>query len=113
MQEGFLSLALSLCLVGSAAGQSSLLPSHPITIAGVTPDIASAGQEIVLLKKWTQDYQEWRAWYLQWRNRPEPGMFSTHARRVPPAPPAWLPSLCAGPTGDAGPVADACAALRE
>jgi hypothetical protein len=48
---------------------------------------------MVLLRQWTHDYQEWRDWYLQWRNRPEPGMFSSRARQEPPVPPAWLPSM--------------------
>jgi hypothetical protein len=114
MRDGFLSMALSLCLVASVAAQSpSPLPSRPVIVSGFTPIGVSAGQQVALLQKWTHDYQEWRDWYLQWRNRPEPGVFSSRARRAPPAPPAWLPSICAEATEDAGPVAEACAAWRE
>jgi hypothetical protein len=113
-RDGFLSLALSLCVVASAAGQSSsVLPSRPVTLPDFGQIAVPAGQQLVLLTQWTHDYQEWRAWYLQWRNRPEPGVFSARARRDPPVPPPWLPSLCAEPVGDAGLLADACADWRE
>ena len=113
MREGFLSLALSLCVVTSAVAQSSLLPSRPVIVPNPTPAVVSAAQLMALLKQWTHDYREWRTWYLQWRNRPEPGIFKTRDRREPPVPPAWLPSLCAEQLEDAGLVAEACAAWRE
>jgi hypothetical protein len=114
MRDGFLSLTLSLCLGASAWAQSSSpLPSRPVVVPGFAPMAVSAGQQMLLLRQWTHDYQEWRDWYLQWRNRPEPGVFSSRARREPPVPPAWLPSMCAEQSEDAGPLADACAAWRE
>jgi hypothetical protein len=101
--------------VASAAAQTSLptLPARPVVVPSFTPIAVSAAQQAVVLTQWTHDYREWRTWYLQWRNRPEPGFVSTRARRLPPAPPAWLPSLCAAQIDEAGPVADACAASRE
>ena len=114
MRHGVLSAALSLCVVASAAAQASApLPSRPVIVPGVTPAAISAAQEIALLKQWTHDYQEWRTWYLQWRNRPEPGVLKARARREAPVPPVWLSSLCAEQAWDSGPIADACAAWRE
>jgi hypothetical protein len=111
---GLLASALSFCVVVTAAAQSSSpLPSRPITVPVFTPVPVSAVQQLAVLKQWTHDYQQWRAWYLQWRSRPEPGTFSTRARRDAPLPPAWLASLCAEPTEDSGPVADACVAWRD
>ena len=113
-REGLLSLILSFCLVASAAAQSSSpLPSRPFIMPAVSPIAVTAEQQTTLLTQWTHDYQEWRAWYLQWRNRPEPGVFSSRARRDPPVPPPWLPTLCAEPLGEAGLLADACADWRE
>jgi hypothetical protein len=109
---GLMVLALSLCVVAGVSAQSPL-PSQPVTIPGFTPVAFSAGEQTALLKRWTHDYQEWRAWYLQWRNRPEPGVFASRARRDPPVPPPWLPPLCAEPLEDAGLLADACADWRE
>jgi len=114
MRGAFLALALSFCLVASAEAQSSSrLASRPVVVPVFTPIAVSDDRQAVLLKQWTHDYREWRAWYLQWRNRPEPGVFSARARRDPPVPPPWLPSLCAEPVGDAGLIADACADWRE
>ena len=114
VREGFLSLALSLCLAVSTAAQSSSpLPSRPVVISDFTSITVSNGRQAVLLEQWTQDYEEWRAWYMQWRNRPEPGLFSSRVRRAPPVPPAWLPTLCAEPSEEASLAAAACADWRE
>jgi hypothetical protein len=113
---GFLSFVLLLCLVTSAAAQSSSespLLSRPVVVPSFTPIAVSGAQQAVVLAQWTHDYTEWRVWYLQWRNRPEPGFLSTRTRRLPPAPPVWLPPLCTEPMDDTGPVAEACAAWRE
>jgi hypothetical protein len=100
--------------VANAAAQSSAppLPSRAVVVPSFTPIAVSGALQAVVLTQWTHDYREWRAWYLQWRNRPEPGVLSARARRLPPVPPPWLPSLCMGLIDD-GPVADACAAWRE
>ena len=114
MREAVLSLALSLCTAGGATAQSApRLPSRPVVIPGFTSIAVSDGSQAAVLRQWTQDYQTWRAWYLQWRNRPEPGVFSARVRRDPPVPPVWLPSLCAGQVGDSGLIADACADWRD
>jgi len=114
VREGVLSIVLSLCAVPIVAAQStSPLPSRPVSLPNLSQAIAPAGEQLGLLKQWTRDYQEWRAWYLEWRNRPEPGVFSTRARREPPVPPAWISTVCAGLIDETGPVFDACAAWRE
>ena len=117
-RRGALAILLSLYAAATSHAQtvpSVPLPSRPVSVPELaTFDIpAAVDQEFVVLKKWTHDYQEWRAWYLQWRNRPEPGMLSTRARREPPAPPAWLPAFCATLTEESGAGADACNAWRE
>jgi hypothetical protein len=89
------------------------LPSRPVVIPSVTPIAVSTPQQVIVLTQWTHDYREWRAWYLQWRNRPEPGILSPRARRLPPVPPVWLSSLCTDRIENTGPVADACAAWRD
>jgi len=113
-REGVLSVVLSLCAVPIVVAQSvSPLPSHPIAIPDLAPAVGLADEQLLRLTQWTRAYREWRAWYLQWRNQPEPGMFGVRARRDPPVPPAWLPTVCAGVVEEAGPVAEACAAWRE
>jgi hypothetical protein len=82
-------------------------------LPALSPVVITDDQQLRLLRQWTHDYQEWKAWYLQWRNQPEPGWFSSRHRRQPPVPPSWLPAECAQAVDDRGPLAEACAALRE
>src|SRR6516165_920741 len=49
----------------------SPLPSRPLVVPVLTPDALSDDQQLMLLRQWTHDYQDWKAWYLQWRNQPE------------------------------------------
>jgi hypothetical protein len=65
------------------------------------------------VQHWTREYQEWRAWFVRWHNRHEPGWISTRARRQRPVPPEWLPGACADLLEDDGPLADGCRAWRE
>lgn len=64
--------------------------------------------------KWSKAFTDWKAWYAQWRNRPEPGILTgTKARRARPAPPAWLPEACRDVLGEPDPLASSCLLLRE
>ena len=102
-----------LALSTQDAQAPSPLPSQPIAVPLLVPAALWDDQQLIVLRQWTHDYQDWKAWYLQWRNQPEPGWFSSRPRRQPPMPPAWLPSECDQSVDDHGPLADACAALRE
>jgi hypothetical protein len=109
---GTLGLALALPAVVHAAGPESL-PSR--SLVGSAPLVAadSPAQQLAALAQWTREYHDWEAWFLQWRSRPEPGMFSSKSRRTPPVPPAWLGEACATHLQDTGPLAEACAAWRD
>ena len=67
------------------------------------------------LQQWTEAYEEWKAWFVRWHNRREPGWFSRpRPRRQPPAPPAWLARACSLlDDGDDEPMAEGCRAWRE
>lgn len=104
------------CVAVPAAAQepTSALPSRPL--AWPAPPILDQPdffERLLAAERWTRDYEEWRAWHQQWRNRIEPGWFSSRARRPAPEPPAWLPAACASVPEDDGPLADACQAWRE
>jgi len=118
VRRSALAVLLSVCAAATSHAQtppSSALPSRPVFVPalGTFGIPLAADQQLRILQLWTHDYQEWKAWYLQWRNRPEPGVFSSRARREPPAPPAWLPAFCATLFEESGAGADACAAWRE
>ena len=65
------------------------------------------------MRRWVKEFSEWREWRAEWRNRREPGLFtSSRARREKPAPPSWLAGECE--LVDANdPLATACGLLRE
>jgi hypothetical protein len=64
------------------------LPRAP---AGVLLD-----QRLVEASAWVDDYKEWKAWFAEWHNRSEPGVWSwsTRPRRPRPDPPSWLERTC-------------------
>jgi hypothetical protein len=106
---------LSLCAAAPAAAQESAppLPSRPVSLPVLMPDDGTPAERLRALRAWTQDYADWKAWYARWRNRREPGWFSTRERRQPPVPPAWLPAACRSLLEDEGPLVEACEAWRE
>ena len=101
--------------VGDVAGQAvdQALPSRPIVMA--VPQVAdtTTGELLERIKQWTRDYSSWKAWQERWRNTPEPGWFTSKARREPPVPPDWLPAVCAISAQDDEILADACSAWRD
>src|SRR3954469_5454416 len=103
------------CIAASAAAQTipERLPSRPVTWPAPAFVTESASQQLIVLERWSRDYAEWKAWFLQWRNRREPGVWNTRARRQPPVPPDWLRGTCASLLDESGPLADACLALRD
>lgn len=95
-----------------------LLASEPITspVAVLAPALPDRWGDLMFLElqQWTQEYEEWKAWFVRWHNRREPGWFSRpRPRRQPPMPPAWLAGTCAGLLDDAGPLAEGCRDWRE
>jgi hypothetical protein len=66
------------------------------------------------VQTWMRAFTEWKRWWAEWRNRPEPGNWVTsRTRRQKPVPPAWLAEAC-GEWLDAGdPLTPACDLLTE
>lgn len=102
-------------LAAPAAAQSTpaTLVSRAISDAAPVLSGDSPAQHLAELQQWTRDYTEWKAWFLRWRNQPEPGLWSSRARRDEPVPPEWLAGACESALVDTGPLADACRAYRD
>jgi hypothetical protein len=113
--RGTLFLLAACCLAAPAVAQTeqTLLPSRPIAAAAAMVSGEPPARQLAELARWTREYQQWEAWFLRWRSRPEPGVWSTRPRRQPPVPPAWLPEACTATAEEASPLADACRAWRE
>ena len=70
--------------------------------------------EATELERWMRDFDEWKKWWAEWANRPEPGLFtSSRPRREKPQPPDWLSARCAALVIDADPLRRACALVAE
>jgi len=112
-------LALAMLCACSAARVSAqdpaTLPSRAIALPLLIPaeDGVSAADRLRAVDRWTHDYQKWQEWHERWRNRPEPGLFSSRARREPPTPPAWLAESCAAVAEEDTWLVEGCRALRE
>lgn len=108
-------LMLAVSVPAAAQEATPVLPSR--AFASPAPPILdqaeSSADRLLAVERWTRDYEDWKAWYQQWRNRVEPGWFSSRARRPAPEPPAWLPGVCADVIEEEGPLADGCDAWRE
>lgn len=99
-------------LIDSAAAQS--LPLRPIPSATSWPSTIEPGAEQLSdIEQWTRDYIAWKAWFGEWRNKREPSLFGTHARRPRPDPPVALVLACPVPSDDVGPLAQSCRLLDE
>ena len=95
------------------APAASPLASRSLVMFVAAPSAESAVQILNTLERWTNDYDEYQAWFAQWRNRREPGWWSSRDRRVPPVPPAWLPAACLTAADEDGVLREACRALRD
>lgn len=110
----FLAVMVSLCADTAAAQESdTVLPGRAIALPAIDFAVYSPAERVQLLERWTRDAREWSAWFARWRNRSEPGWFSSRQRRPAPVPPAWLPAACSNVLEDAGPLVDACQAWRD
>jgi hypothetical protein len=109
-------LVLGSAISVAAQGHSPAEPplaSRSIVTAVVAPSAESAVQIWNTLERWTNDYDEWKAWFAQWRNRREPGWWSSRDRRVAPVPPEWLRAACVNAADEDGVLREACRALRD
>jgi len=110
-----LAAAFFLGTVAHAAAQTVLpaLPSRAIQLPPMQFAADTPQQRLADLARWTHDYESWKAWSDQWRNRTEPGWLSAKKRREPPVPPDWLPAACAGLPEVAGPLGAGCRDWRD
>src|SRR5262245_17578583 len=113
-------IAVVVCLVGGmlsgfarAAAAQSPLPSRSVAAVVPAPNAVSPVERAWALERWTKDYAAWKAWFDQWRNRPEPGLWHNKDRRDPPVPPDWLAADCARPAENEGMLAEACQFLAD
>jgi len=107
-----LSTAVSVAAQGNSPGDAPLA-SRSMVMPVVAPSAESSVQILNTLERWTNDYDEWKAWFATWRNRREPGWWSSRERRVAPLPPEWLPAACVGAADEDGVLREACRALRD
>ena len=70
-------------------------------------------QRVIELKKWIDEYVDWKAWSEKYRNKPEPGWVGFRERRVRPSPPAWLVDDCASLIEAEGVLGEACLLLAD
>lgn len=114
LPAGIVLLIMTSAVAVAGQVEDEVLQSRPIAEAVPAVDSAvTSGALLERLEQWTRDYNSWKAWQEQWRNTPEPGWFTAKSRREPPAPPDWLPSVCARSAQDDTILAEACSAWRE
>lgn len=108
---------VSLCASTAGAAQPQApLPSSridfPVPVL-LPADPGGSAERLIEVQRWTREYESWKAWFVRWHNRREPGWVKARPRRQPPQPPAWLPDACMAPLDDTGPLVDGCHAWRE
>ena len=106
---GFLSSALP------AVADDALLASRSFSfeqpVGPVTDPTGLTALQLSQLEWWSRDYSAWLAWMDKWRNRLEPGWFSSRERLPKPDPPPWLSAACVESLVDAPPLTEGCALL--
>jgi hypothetical protein len=91
-------------------GQSIPLVQRALE-APTVPDGAKRRDE---LKKWVDEFSEWKQWAGRWRNRREPGLLSgSRERRPRPDPPDWLFDHCGSGIDGSDESEEACTLLAE
>ena len=100
-------------LVLTFACVSALFVSAPAAWAQ-EPGPARSAQRQAEVRRWVKEFTEWKEWWVEWRGRREPGIFtSSRARREKPDPPAWLQNECDALVDAADPLGPACVLLQE
>lgn len=99
-------IGVLLVLLGSAA------PCEAQTT--IPPTSLPSADRMTDARAWMRAYTEWKEWWAEWRNRPEPGFFvDGRTRRAKPAPPTWLRETCGEWLDVADPLAAACELVAE
>jgi hypothetical protein len=97
----------------TAAGQTRDTAQPAPQAAAALPSIDLSGDRLKEMAHFIEEYDSWKAWAEQWRNRGEPGFWgSSRKRRQPPTPPEWLADAC-HLLGNDRTMADGCRAWRE
>lgn len=96
----------------------ALIPSRalPVDTFAFPPEVADrqAAQRAADLEQWIVEYTEWLTWSQEWRNRRQPGWFTSYRERPEmPEPPGWLPERCESAVDDADPLMRACMLLEQ
>ena len=103
-------------LLGAASrgAAQSVNPSTPQAPVDQTVIAVAQSADDPELLRWMEEFTAWKQWWVEWANRPQPGVFtSTRARRERPVPPAWLSPRCAEVFAEKDPLAPACALLEQ
>ena len=95
-----------------------LIPSRPLPVDTLAfpPEVSDlqAAERVADLEVWIAEYTEWLTWSKEWRNRRQPGWFTSYRERPEmPEPPAWLPARCESAIDDADPLMRACMLLEQ
>ncbi len=106
------SVCLVIGLIDSAAAQSLPLLAVP-SVTSWPSTIEPGAEQLSDIERWTRDYTDWKTWFGEWRNKREPSLFGTHARRQRPDPPVALVLACPVPSDDVGRLAQSCRLLDE
>jgi hypothetical protein len=107
----FVCASLSVAVTDSTAQSPPLRPVPTMTEMPTT--IAPSTQQMSEIERWTHDYNAWKAWFAEWRNKREPSTFGTRPRRQRPEPPDALFLACPVPSDEIGPLGQACRLLDE
>jgi hypothetical protein len=91
-----------------------LLGAIPGDAQTTTPPSSPSADRMTDVRAWMRAYTEWKEWWAEWRNRPEPGFFvDGRTRREKPAPPKWLMEACGEWLDVSDPLAPACELVAE
>ena len=107
MRSVSVTFVLLIQLIGAAT------PSAAQTTDPAPPSSPSTDRTAEV-REWIRAYTEWKSWWVEWRNRPEPGNFvNARTRREKPSPPPWLVESCREWIAASDSLAPACELVAE